>query len=150
VENRFLSLPENIQIIAAVNRGGEFSGTFGIDAAQLDRFAPLRMDYLPAVEEVKLLRSRHPEVSQTVVERLVRIANEIRKAPEIGTGLSVRATEEACIYLKHPLYNAEQSRLLPEILRSSFCGRFSGTADDTTSDAGGVWAIVQRCLREEE
>jgi hypothetical protein len=28
-----------------VNRGSEFSGTFGIDAAQLDRFAPLQMDH---------------------------------------------------------------------------------------------------------
>ncbi|MEM9192004.1 MAG: AAA family ATPase [Myxococcota bacterium] len=60
IENRFLEIPPNVQFIAAVNRGGEFSATFGIDAAQLDRFAPLQMDYLPPDEEVKLLRARHP------------------------------------------------------------------------------------------
>ena len=60
--NGFLSIPDNVQFIAAVNRGAEFSGTFGIDAAQLDRFAPLQMDYLPPEEEVKLLLERHPEL----------------------------------------------------------------------------------------
>ena len=39
VSNAFLDIPDNVQFIAAVNRGSEFSGTFGIDAAQLDRFA---------------------------------------------------------------------------------------------------------------
>ena len=40
IENRFVPIPDNVQFIAAVNRGREFSGTFSIDAAQLDRFAP--------------------------------------------------------------------------------------------------------------
>ena len=44
VSNAFIDIPDNVQFIAAVNRGSEFSGTFGIDAAQLDRFAPLQMD----------------------------------------------------------------------------------------------------------
>ena len=42
IDNRFLQIPDNVPSIAAVNRGNEFSGTFGIDAAQFDRFAPLR------------------------------------------------------------------------------------------------------------
>src|SRR4051794_19784775 len=55
VDNQFILIPDNVQFIAAVNRGSEFSGTFGIDAAQLDRFAPLQMTYMPPAEEVKLL-----------------------------------------------------------------------------------------------
>ena len=43
IENRFMQIPDNVQFIAAVNRGGEFTGTFGIDAAQLDRFAPCKL-----------------------------------------------------------------------------------------------------------
>ena len=43
IENTFIPIPDNVQFVAAVNRGREFSGTFGIDAAQLDRFAPLEM-----------------------------------------------------------------------------------------------------------
>ncbi len=149
IENRFLEISDNVQFIAAVNRGNEFSGTFGIDAAQLDRFAPLQMDYLPPEEEVKLLLSRHPELSKNLVKKLVEIADRIRKAPELGAGLSVRATEEACVYLKHPLMEKEQHRLLDEVLKSSFCGRFSGRWDDVSSDAGATWAVIQTVKREQ-
>jgi MoxR-like ATPase len=146
VDNTFLEIPDNVQFIAAVNRGSEFSGTFGIDAAQLDRFAPLQMDYLPPREEMKLLQERHPEVSKTVIHRLVSVADLIRKSPEIVTGLSVRATEEACIYLKHPLFQGEQSAMLKEVLKSSFCGRFHGRPDDLTTDAGAVWSLIEHEL----
>jgi nitric oxide reductase NorQ protein len=146
IESRFIGITDNVQFIAAVNRGSEFSGTFGIDAAQLDRFAPLKMSYLPPDEEVKLLRRRHPELGQELVEQIVAIADAVRRAPEIGVGLSVRATEEACIYLKHPLMLGEQKRMLPEVMKSSFCGRFNGQWDDPTTDAGAVWALVQREL----
>jgi MoxR-like ATPase len=149
IENRFLAIPDNVQVIAAVNRGSEFSGTFGIDAAQLDRFAPLQLDYLPPDEEVKLLRKRHPELTEKLVRRIVAVADRVRRSPELGTGLSVRATDEVCVYLKHPLFEQEQSSSLPEILKSSFCGRFSGRWDDVSTDAGAVWAVVQDALREE-
>jgi len=52
IENTFIPIPDNVQFIAAVNRGREFTGTFGIDAAQLDRFAPLQMDYPPPKAEI--------------------------------------------------------------------------------------------------
>src|SRR5262245_24215109 len=148
IDNRFLAIPDNVQFIAAVNRGSEFSGTFGIDAAQLDRFAPLQMDYPPPEEEVKLLTPRHPEVGEKLIKLIVNIAHEIRKSNELTTGLSVRATDEACIYLKHPLMATERRAMLPEVLRSSFCGRFSGRWTDAASEAGVVWAIIERMLRE--
>ena len=148
IRNTFVAIPDNVQFIAAVNRGQEFSGTFGIDAAQLDRFAPLQMDYLPPAEEVKLLATRHAELSASLLEQVVTVADRIRHAPELSASLSVRATEEACIYLKHPLIEPEQKKLLPEILKSSFCGRFSGRWDDPSSDAGAVWSLIERTLRE--
>lgn len=148
IENRFLAIPDNVQFIAAVNRGAEFSATFGIDAAQLDRFAPLQMDYLPPDEEVKLLSGRHPEVGSGVLADIVAIADAIRRAPDLRGTLSVRATEEACIYLKHPLLETEQRKMLPEVLKSAFCGRFSGRHADLTTDAGAVWSLIQKTLRE--
>lgn len=148
IENRFLEISDNVQFIAAVNRGNEFSATFGIDAAQLDRFAPLQMDYLPPANEIELLLARHPELGKKFIEAIVETADAIRKSPEIGIGLSVRATEEACVYLKHPLMEEQQTKMLPEILKSSFCGRFSGRWSDISSDAGAVWAIVQKTLRD--
>src|SRR6516162_6458766 len=90
IENRFHHITDNVQFIAAVNRGGEFTGTFGIDAAQLDRFAPLQMDYPPPEEEVKILLARHAELSRKVIKLVVEIADRIRKAPELTAGLSVR------------------------------------------------------------
>ncbi|MCA9793455.1 MAG: MoxR family ATPase [Candidatus Eremiobacteraeota bacterium] len=150
VDNNFVAVPDNVQFIAAVNRGNEFSGTFGIDAAQLDRFAPLQMDYLPPPEEVKLLHARHPEVSKAVITKLVAVADAVRHSSELGSGLSVRATEEACIYLKHPLFANDQKGMLAEVLKSSFCGRFAGRPDDVTSDAGAVWATINECLAEKK
>jgi len=148
LENRFMEVPENVQFVAAVNRGHGFSGTFGIDAAQLDRFAPLQLDYMPAAEEAKLLASRHGEVGRRVIDLVVEIANRVRAAPDLGTGLSVRATDEVCVMLKHPLLEGDQKRMLPEVLKSSFCGRFAGRWDDPASDAGAVWALVSGLLRE--
>src|SRR5262245_32582850 len=148
VENRFMPIPDNVQFIAAVNRGHEFSGTFGIDAAQLDRFAPVQMDYPPPEEEVRILEPRHPELGKKLLELVVEIADRVRKAPELAGGLSVRATDEACTYLKHPLIASQRAALLPEVLRSSFCGRFAGRWNDVSSDAGAVWAIIENALRE--
>lgn len=148
VENRFVTIPDHVQFVAAVNRGREFSGTFGIDAAQLDRFAPLQMSYPPPPEEVKLLRARHPSLGKDLVETLVAIADAVRHAPELAQSLSVRATDEACVYLEHPLMSEAPRANLPEVLKSSFCGRFSGRWDDPGSDAGAVWGTVQRVLRE--
>jgi hypothetical protein len=78
----------------------------------------------------------------------VKIAHAIRNAAELSAGLSVRATDEVCVYLKHPLMLGEQKRMLPEVLKSSYCGRFDGHWNDPTSDAGAVWALVQRELMD--
>lgn len=147
IENRFIEIPPNVQFVAAVNRGSQFSATFGIDAAQLDRFAPLQMTYLPPDEEVKLLVGRHEDLPTGVIEHCVAVAHAIRNSEDLPASLSVRATEEACIYLKHPLFAGDVGSL-PEVLKSSFCGRFAGRWDDVGSDAGAVWAVVKKVLRE--
>ncbi|MCB9777601.1 MAG: AAA family ATPase [Alphaproteobacteria bacterium] len=149
VTNQFVSIPDNIQFVAAVNRGRQFSGTFGIDAAQLDRFAPLQVDYLPITAEVDLLQKRHPDVPKASVKRVVEIAARLRKSEELGAGLSVRATQEVCVYLQHPLMEKADDGMLAELLKSSFCGRFSGRWDDATSDAGVAWRIIEQALAEQ-
>ncbi|MBC8073276.1 MAG: MoxR family ATPase [Deltaproteobacteria bacterium] len=148
IENRFVAIPDNLQFIAAVNRGREFSGTFGIDAAQLDRFAPLQMDYPPPAEEVKILMHRHDELAVKLVEDVVACADAIRRSAELSASLSVRATDEACVYLKHPLFAGDARTAVPEVLKSSFCGRFAGRWSDPNTDAGAVWATVAGRLRE--
>ena len=146
IENTFIPIPDNVQFIAAVNRGREFTGTFGIDAAQLDRFAPLQMDYPPPKAEMEILAKRHPELSAANVELIVEVADAIRNAADLPGSLSVRATDEVCVYLSHPLFTEDGKRALPEIMKSSFCGRFPGRWDDVTTDAGAVWSIVRKTL----
>jgi MoxR-like ATPase len=146
IENTFIPIPDNVQFIAAVNRGREFTGTFGIDAAQLDRFAPLQMDYPPPKAELDILTKRHPEIPPVNIETIIEVADAIRNAPDLPGSLSVRATDEACVYLQHPLFADDGKRSLPEILKTSFCGRFPGRWDDVTTDAGAVWALVRKTL----
>jgi MoxR-like ATPase len=146
IENTFIPIPDNVQFIAAVNRGREFTGTFGIDAAQLDRFAPLQMTYPPPAAEVALLAQRHPNLASGTLEIVVAVADAIRNAADLPGSLSVRATDEACVYLEHPLFADDGKRALPEVLKTSFCGRFPGRWDDVTSDAGAVWALVRTTL----
>ena len=148
IDNNFLAIPDNVQFIAAVNRGGEFSGTFGIDTAQLDRFAPLQMDYPPVEEEIKLLQPRHPELSGRTIEVVVQIADALRRSPELSIGLSVRATDEACTYLKYPLIAKQKKAMIGEVLKSSFCGRYPGRWSQVNTDAGVAWSVIQRLLRE--
>jgi hypothetical protein len=96
------------------------------------------MDYPPPEKEIKLLEKRHPELSKSVIKSVVHVADAIRHSPELSGGLSVRATDEVCIYLKHPLVQSEQTAMLPEMLKSSFCGRFTGRWNDVATDAGAA------------
>jgi nitric oxide reductase NorQ protein len=146
IENTFIPIPDNVQFIAAVNRGREFTGTFGIDAAQLDRFAPLQMDYPPPRAELEILAKRHPKVPAGTLEVVVAVADAIRNAPDLPGSRSVRATDDASVYLEHPLFADDGKRALPEVLKTSFCGRFPGRWDDLTTDAGAVWALVRKTL----
>lgn len=146
IENTFIPIPDNVQFIAAVNRGREFTGTFGIDAAQLDRFAPLQMTYPPPKAEIEILARRHPTISAANLEIIVQVADAIRNAADLPGSLSVRATDEVCVYLEHPLFAEDGKRALPEIMKTSYCGRFPGRWDDVTTDAGAVWGIVRKTL----
>lgn len=146
IENTFIPIPDNVQFIAAVNRGREFTGTFGIDAAQLDRFAPLQMTYPPPEAEIEILARRHPTISRANLEIVVEVAHAIRNAADLPGSLSVRATDEVCVYLEHPLFSEDGKRALPELMKTSYCGRFPGRWDDVTTDAGAVWGIVRKTL----
>ena len=141
-----LHIPENVLWIAAINNGAQFTGTTSVDPAQLDRFAPLKMDYPPAEEEVRILKERHPGVPVKDIQRAVTAANAIRKDRNMGLDLSVRATEEVCILLGHPNFSGAEGDPLPDLLKTSFCARFQGKWDDPATDAGLVWQAVVRGL----
>lgn len=147
ISGGLIDIPDNVHWIAAINNGAQFTGTTNVDPAQLDRFAPLKMDYPPAAEEVRILAERHPGVPRKAIERTVRAANAVRTSAELGVDLSVRATEEVCILLGHPNFAEFDGDPLPELLKTSFCGRFAGRWNDPASDAGAVWAVVAKALK---
>ena len=61
IDNRLIAIPDNVQFIAAVKRGAEFSGTFGIDAAQWTASPRCRWTIRRRREEVNP-RASHPEL----------------------------------------------------------------------------------------
>jgi MoxR-like ATPase len=139
-------IPENILWIAAINNGPQFTGTTNVDPAQLDRFAPLKVGYPPAKEEVAILRRKYPAASPSLVEMLVAAANAVRADEQLRVDLSMRATEEVCILLGHPNFNKLKKDRLADLLKTSFCGRFTGSWDDPATDAGLVWSVISKAL----
>ena len=72
---------------AMANIGREYTATEEIDPAIMRRFTiKIEYDFLPADQEVLLLRSRHPGLKSEDAETLVRIAGSIRQAYEEGSG----------------------------------------------------------------
>ena len=42
------------------------------------------------------------------------------------------------------LFESDQRKMLAEVLRSSFCGRLTGSWDDPGTDAGIAWVAVEK------
>jgi nitric oxide reductase NorQ protein len=141
-----IDIPDNVLWIAAINNGPQFTSTTSVDPAQLDRFAPLKMAYPPETEEIRILSQRHPDVSRYQIEQVVRAANAVRHDKNLGADLSVRATDEVCTLLGHPNFAEFNGDPIPELLKTSFCGRFPGHWDDPSTDAGLVWHVIVRAL----
>jgi len=141
-----IDIPENILWIAAINNGPQFTGTTNVDPAQLDRFAPLKIGYPPKKQEIKILIRRYPGVQEKLVKIIVTVANAIREDENLGVDLSMRATEEVCVLLGHPNFNKADKNTLSDLLKTSFCGRFSGDWNDQASEAGLVWLVISRTL----
>ena len=148
--NSLLDIPDNVQFIAAINTGAQFTGATAVDPAQLDRFTPLKMRYPPPEEEAKILRRRYPMLAESLVRTVVEAADAVRKDMTLGLDLSMRATDEACMLLSHPAFSEEtpEAEAVTEVLSTSFCGRFAGMPDDESSEAGMVWAVVQNALKK--
>jgi len=140
-------IPPNVLFIAAINNGAQFTGTTSVDPAQLDRFAPLKISYLPEAEEIRILARRNPGVSRKVIARVVRVASAVRGDEALGLDLSVRATEEVVALMGHPNFIDFAGDPLPDLLKDSFCGRVEGRWDDEGSDAGAMWKVIAVALK---
>jgi nitric oxide reductase NorQ protein len=143
--NHYLPIPDNVQWIAAVNSGKQFTGTYKLDLAQLDRFAVLKLDYPPEEVEARILCARYDMVKPKWIRKVVHIAHLIRREELIATDLSMRATDEACMFLSYPTLQRQTSKEdLLAILRTSFCNRLPGSVDEEASEAQIAFRLIER------
>jgi nitric oxide reductase NorQ protein len=143
--NHYVPIPDNVQWIAAVNSGKQFTGTYKLDLAQLDRFAVLKIDYPPEEHEARILRARYDMVKPKRIKKVVRIANLIRRDELIATDLSMRATDEVCMFLSYPTFQRHLSREeLLDILKTSFCNRLPGSIDEDGTEAHTAYRLIER------
>lgn len=77
--DRVIKVHPECTFIATANIGSEYSGTNEIDAALLNRFLPLQLDYLPANIEQEILTIRTKIDPQSATEVVARF-NTIRMA----------------------------------------------------------------------
>jgi nitric oxide reductase NorQ protein len=92
-ERRIVDLAPGVVFVATANMGAEYTGTEVLDAALLDRFSYIRLDY-PDGEE-QLLRDRGAKARYA--KRIVKVAREIRTQYGLGAfpaSISTRGVEK--------------------------------------------------------
>lgn len=146
--NSYVSIPDNVQWIAAVDWGKSITGIHHLElTAQLDRFAVLMVDYPPEKEEIRILSNRYGEVPARHIRKVVSIAQVLRSEVNIISGLSMRATDEACFLLSHPRFQKRLSRKsMLDILKICFCNRLIGNPAEEGSEANIAFGIIERMI----
>lgn len=79
--------------IATANIGSEYSGTQEIDAALMNRFLPLKVDYMPKQNEIEVLKKRC-NISENDAVTLVAFANAMRQKNKEGSIMYPVSTRE--------------------------------------------------------
>lgn len=79
--------------IATANIGSEYSGTQEIDAALMNRFLPLKVDYMPKQNEIEVLKKRC-NISEDDAVTLVTFANAMRQKNKEGSVMYPVSTRE--------------------------------------------------------
>jgi cobaltochelatase CobS len=102
---------EDFRLVATANTLGfgsdsglYASGTHTLNFSWLDRWdVVVHMDFLPAKQEIDLLRARHPSVNKDLLKKLVKAAGDLRKAhaeEQLTTVVSTRRLLALCARLE--------------------------------------------------
>ena len=92
--DREVKVHPNCVFIATANIGVEYSGTNDIDAALMNRFIPIQLNYLDKETEIDIVKIR-ANISKKSAEKIVNIANLIRAEylnSNISRSVSTRET----------------------------------------------------------
>jgi hypothetical protein len=145
-----INVAEGVTFIATANIGNEYTSTRQLDKALMDRFTIVEMDLLNEEEENELLTYMFPNVDNSVLSNVAKIANLTRVEASSDTarvpfGISTRTTvelsgllydgfsleeaSEVCIY---PQYDnaggVDSERTFVKQIVQKFCD--DGTSDD--------------------
>ncbi len=72
---------KNFRIFAAMNPSGKYTGTKDLNKAFLSRFPMiLRMDFPKAQQEKQIIRTYAKKVEQVAIDKMVKVANDLRKS----------------------------------------------------------------------
>lgn len=106
---------KNVLVVGTINNGAEYTGTFQLDKALLNRFEfMVEVSSIPHQEEVRVLQNR-TGVARVEAERIVKMANALRQlditcptrstlniAAFVVGGLTVRQAFETAVTLRLP------------------------------------------------
>lgn len=142
---RHVKVGENLVFFGACNVGSAYTGTFRMDKALDDRFQRrIEVSYLPAEQEVDLL-IKVTGVSKLAAERLVRIAQQVRRefdqgktySQDISTRVLLAAAEDFAA-----LESVKAGRG-PDSLKLTIANRFSN-AGDAGSERKSLFMLIEQ------
>lgn len=93
--DRVVKVHPECVFIATANIGAEYAGTNDIDAALLNRFLPLQLDYLPEEIEVNVLLKK-ADISNADAKRIAAMAKDVRNVYKSGELTKSVSTRETC------------------------------------------------------
>jgi len=116
-----VTVAEGVTFIATANIGNEYTSTRQLDKALMDRFTIVEMDLLNESEENELLTYMFPNVDNTVLGNVAKIASITRvegssDTARIPFGISTRTTVELCglLYDGFSLVEASEVCIYPQ------------------------------------
>ena len=94
-----IPVAEGVTFIATANIGNEYTATRAMDRALVDRFIIVEMDVLSKDQEKKLLKRKHPTLSDAAASAIADISSITRTElngdnPKISTAISTRISVE--------------------------------------------------------
>lgn len=94
-----IQVARGVTFLATANIGAQYTATRTLDAALIDRFVIVEVEYLDREQELELIRDRVKGVNDKILQAIVNAAIEIRRDvksadPRLTEGLSTRSTIE--------------------------------------------------------
>lgn len=121
---------------------GLYAATQRMNAALMDRFWVLAVNYPPPAQEIEVLRAAAPSLQPEIAEKMVEVAGEVRKLfAADGEGPAVEVTFSTRTLLRWALL-AQRFRNAPQPLDYSLRRALTNRAEPETAEA--IHGIVQR------